>query len=217
MTVYTGIYQSAAGEILLSCDEEGLTGLAFRREDRGAFAGDGSNLRGDGGIFAGGGSNLSGDGSALAGEGHNLPGDRNNLHGNGEGEKEEHPVLCETRRWLDLYFSGKDPGFVPPLHLTGTPFRMQVWKLLLAVPYGRTTTYGELAKKAAGKMGLERMSAQAVGGAVGHNKIWIIVPCHRVLGADGSLTGYAGGIDKKALLLKLEGWNGGCLDGRINL
>ena len=116
-----------------------------------------------------------------------------------------HPILREAAHWLDIYFSGKNPGFTPPLHLFGTPFRMEVWRLLLDIPFGKTTTYGTLAKEIARRRGVRRMSAQAIGGAVGHNPVALIVPCHRVIGADGSLTGYAGGLDKKARLLSLEG------------
>ena len=116
----------------------------------------------------------------------------------------ETPVLAETRRWLDRYFSGSEPDFTPPLHPVGSAFRQSVWELLLQIPYGRTTTYGEIARLLAEKRGLARMSAQAVGGAVGRNEISIIIPCHRVVGADGSLTGYAGGIGKKVKLLELE-------------
>lgn len=124
-----------------------------------------------------------------------------------EHAKREAPVFAEARRWLDVYFSGKEPDFMPPIHMTGTPFQMEVWEILRQIPYGETTTYGEIAKKIAGKKGLQRMSAQAVGGAVGHNAISVIIPCHRVVGADGSLTGYAGGIDKKVKLLTCEGVN----------
>ena len=113
-------------------------------------------------------------------------------------------VFEETRRWLDIYFSGKVPNFTPPLSMEATPFRKMVWEILLTIPYGQTTTYGEIANKIAVKMGLARMSAQAVGQAVGHNPISIIVPCHRVIGANGNLTGYAGGIDLKIQLLTLE-------------
>ena len=116
-----------------------------------------------------------------------------------------HPILREAAHWLDIYFSGKNPRFTPPLHLFGTPFRMEVWRLLLDIPFGKTTTYGALAKEIARRRGVRRMSAQAIGGAVGHNPVALIVPCHRVIGADGSLTGYAGGLDKKAGLLSLEG------------
>ena len=121
-----------------------------------------------------------------------------------EHVERETPILAETKRWLDIYFTGKEPNFLPLLHPTGSAFRQSVWEILLQIPYGKTTTYGEIASKLAEKMGLSRMSAQAVGGAVGHNKISIIIPCHRVVGTNGSLTGYAGGIDKKMKLLKLE-------------
>ncbi len=114
------------------------------------------------------------------------------------------PVLTEAERWLDIYFSGKEPDFLPPLHPVGSPFRQAVWEILLQIPYGKTVTYGDISKQLAEKTGLERMSAQAVGGAVGHNEISIIIPCHRVVGTNGSLTGYAGGIDKKIRLLELE-------------
>ncbi len=117
---------------------------------------------------------------------------------------QETSVLTETKRWLDIYFTGKAPDFTPPLHPIGSAFRRSVWEILLQIPYGQTTTYGEIARQLAKKQGLERMSAQAVGGAVGHNEISIIIPCHRVVGADGSLTGYAGGIGKKEKLLELE-------------
>ena len=116
----------------------------------------------------------------------------------------ETPVLAEAKRWLDIYFTGKEPDFMPPLHPIGSVFRQAVWELLLQIPYGKTTTYGEITRQLAEKQGLSRMSAQAVGGAVGHNAISIIIPCHRVVGTTGSLTGYAGGIDKKVKLLKLE-------------
>ena len=116
----------------------------------------------------------------------------------------ETPILLDAKHWLDAYFSGQEPDFTPPLHPIGSSFRQEVWKLLLQIPYGQTTTYGALAKQLAEKHSLPRMSAQAVGGAVGHNEISIIIPCHRVVGTSGSLTGYAGGIDKKVKLLTLE-------------
>lgn len=114
------------------------------------------------------------------------------------------PVLSEAKRWLDVYFTGKEPDYMPPLHPAGSAFRQSVWDILLQIPYGQTTTYGEIARQLAEKQGLPRMSAQAVGGAVGHNEISIIIPCHRVVGTNGSLTGYAGGIDKKVKLLEWE-------------
>lgn len=123
---------------------------------------------------------------------------------NPEHKAQETPILREAKRWLDVYFRGQEPDFTPPLHPIGSPFRQEVWALLLQIPYGQTMTYGALAKQLAAMHGLSRMSAQAVGGAVGHNEISIIIPCHRVVGTNGSLTGYAGGIDKKAKLLTLE-------------
>lgn len=117
---------------------------------------------------------------------------------------QETSILSEAKRWLDVYFSGEEPNFTPPLHPIGSPFRQAVWQILLQIPYGQTTTYGEIARQLAEKHGIAHMSAQAVGGAVGHNEVSIIIPCHRVVGTNGSLTGYAGGIDKKIRLLELE-------------
>ncbi|MEE3361987.1 MAG: methylated-DNA--[protein]-cysteine S-methyltransferase [Anaerovoracaceae bacterium] len=122
-----------------------------------------------------------------------------------EHEEGDSPALDAAAEWLDVYFSGEDPGPLPPVHMTGTDFQMSVWEILKEIPYGKTTTYGEIAKKIAEKRGLEKMSSQAVGGAVGHNGISIIIPCHRVVGSDGSLTGYAGGVDRKKAMLELEG------------
>lgn len=119
-------------------------------------------------------------------------------------EERELPVFQETKRWLDIYFSGEEPAFTPPLKMEAAPFRRTVWEMLLDIPYGQTATYGQIAEKVAKKNGMARMSAQAVGGAVGHNAISLIIPCHRVVGANGSLTGYAGGIEKKRWLLTLE-------------
>lgn len=115
------------------------------------------------------------------------------------------PILSEVRRWLDIYFSRQVPDFLPSIHLSGSSFQMTVWNLLLQIPYGQTTTYGAIAQTIADQRSIPRMSAQAVGGAVGRNPISILVPCHRVIGADGSLTGYGGGLDKKTALLQLEG------------
>lgn len=114
------------------------------------------------------------------------------------------PVLSETKRWLDRYFLGQDPGEPPALHLEGTPFQLLVWSLLLEIPYGQTQSYGAIARRVASLTGRARMSAQAVGGAVGSNPVSILVPCHRVVGSDGRLTGYAGGLDRKRMLLSLE-------------
>lgn len=117
------------------------------------------------------------------------------------------PVLEEAFRWLDVYFSGEIPDFTPALHLRGTELRKNVWNILLSIPYGQTVTYGEITERVARERGMKRMAAQAIGSAIGHNPISLIIPCHRVIGADGSLKGYAGGLDKKAALLKLEGVN----------
>ena len=109
------------------------------------------------------------------------------------------PVFDETRRWLDLYFAGEKPDFTPLLAPKGTPFQQQVWDILLTIPYGKTVSYGDIARRIS-----PTMSAQAVGGAVGLNPIDIIIPCHRVIGADGSLTGYGGGLERKRWMLKME-------------
>lgn len=119
-------------------------------------------------------------------------------------EKNDLPIFAEADRWLDTYFSGKKPEFLPPLHACGSDFRRDVWQILLKIPYGHTRTYGDIAAELAAERGLPGMSAQAVGGAVGHNPISIMIPCHRVVGANGSLTGYGGGIGRKVRLLKLE-------------
>ena len=117
----------------------------------------------------------------------------------GDFFENETPVLTEAKHWLSLYFSGKEPDFLPSLHPQGSSFRQAVWNVLLTIPRGQTMTYGEIARR------LNVRSAQAVGGAVGHNPISILIPCHRVVGSDGSLTGYAGGLARKEWLLHLEG------------
>ena len=122
-----------------------------------------------------------------------------------EGAPQETPVLEETKRWLDIYFAGREPDFLPPLRARGTPFQKRVWAALRAIPYGKTRTYGEIAAQIAQQTGRPRMSAPAVGSAVGRNPISLLIPCHRVVGANGSLTGYAGGVEKKRRLLLLEG------------
>ncbi len=120
--------------------------------------------------------------------------------------KQNLPVFDTAKKWLDAYFSGKNPEFKVPIKFTGTEFQNEVWKILCSIPYGKTVTYGEIAEKIAKRRNIPYMSAQAVGGAVGRNRISIIIPCHRVIGANGCLTGYAGGLDRKAALLKLEGY-----------
>lgn len=181
MQEYTCQYESPLGGITMASDGEALTGLWF----------DGQKYFAD----------------TLA-----------SYH-----EEKNLPAFAQTKKWLDLYFRGKNPDFTPPLRLKGSEFRRKVWDILLAIPYGETMTYGEIARKlveetvgdisAVGdgatttrkEVGAKQhVCAQAVGGAVGHNPISLIVPCHRVVGADGSMTGYAGGIDKKVKLLELE-------------
>lgn len=118
--------------------------------------------------------------------------------------KKDLPVFDLTKKWLDIYFGGGVPDFIPQIKTDSTPFRRLIWDILLTIPYGKTMTYTEIAAIAAEKMGVMRMSAQAVGGAVGHNPISLIVPCHRVVGKNGSLTGYAAGTDIKMKLLEME-------------
>ncbi len=116
------------------------------------------------------------------------------VHAAPEGRKKaDHPVLLQAAHWLDLYFSGQKPDFLPPLNPHGTPFQKRVWQRLLAVPYGQTVAYSDLG------------SARAIGSAVGQNPIALMIPCHRVVGKNGCLTGYAGGLNRKIALLELEG------------
>ncbi len=147
---YVCHYPSPLGDILLACDDLGLTGLWF------------------------------------AGQAHYA-------RGLGAHIQEEHPILSDAKRWLDCYFSGEVPAFTPPLHPRGTPFQREIWRKLLEIPYGSTCAYGSLG------------AARAVGCAVGRNPISIIIPCHRVVAASGRLTGYAGGLERKLALLRLEG------------
>ena len=114
-------------------------------------------------------------------------------------------IFDTCKKWLDIYFTGKDPDFTPPVNATGTPFQKAVWDILLTIPFGQTMTYGEIAEILAMMQGKKKISAQAVGGAVGHNPVAVIIPCHRVVGVGNTLTGYAGGLDKKIKLLSNEG------------
>lgn len=143
---------------------------------------------------------LSSDGNALVGLSFGK------TEGNAHQEDDRLPVFVETKRWLDMYFSGKQPYFTPKIAFeTGSDFAKSVWAILQKIEYGKTITYGEIARQIAETRGVNAMmSAQAVGGAVGKNPIAIIVPCHRVIGANGNLVGYAGGLDKKTALLKIE-------------
>lgn len=159
---YTTKYKSPLGEVLLSADEAGITGLWFT--DQKYYA----------------------------------------LYLDDEHQEKETPLLKRAKEWLDIYFSGKEPDFKLPLHFIGSDFQNKVWEILCLIPFGKTMTYGDIAGILAKQKGLKKMSAQAVGGAVGHNQISIIVPCHRVVGTNGSLTGYAGGIKRKKYLLENE-------------
>lgn len=116
------------------------------------------------------------------------------------------PVFEETKRWLDIYFSKREPDFTPKYRIENiTPFRQRVSEIMRKIPYGKTVTYNDIAKEIARERGIGKMSAQAVGGAVGWNPICIIIPCHRVVGAGGNLTGYGGGLKNKVKLLEYEG------------
>ncbi len=116
----------------------------------------------------------------------------------------KHPLLDETKQWLEIYFHGQNPLFIPKMSIMSSPFRQRVWELLLEIPYGKTTSYLHVANRIAKERNLTHMSPQAIGGAISHNPISIIIPCHRVIGNNGNMTGYAGGIEKKIKLLKLE-------------
>lgn len=159
--MYFTEYDSPIGTLLLTCREEGLTGLWMNREASREL------LRQD-----------------------------------------DHPVFLETTAWLDAYFRGEKPPVTVALCPEGTAFRQQVWRLLQAIPYGESRSYGDLARQMAVILGKEKMSAQAIGQAVGSNPISILIPCHRVVGSKGQLTGYAGGIDNKIWLLRHEGQQG---------
>lgn len=129
--------------------------------------------------------------------------------------KPELPAFVAARRWLDAYFAGKRPHLGGlALAPSGSAFRQAVWECLCEIPYGEVTTYGRIAQKVAAKMGRSSMSGQAVGGAVGHNPIAILIPCHRVVGSGGGLTGFAGGVERKAQLLELEGVPVSCVAGQ---
>lgn len=173
---HTKIYHSPLGDILLESDGRALRGLWFREEP--------SPRNG-----------VSHAISRMVSRGEWMP--RAVSHGG-------LPVFEQTERWLNLYFQGEVPDFTPPLALDGSPFRVSVWQILLNIPHGQIRTYGDIAREIAALTGVPRMSAQAVGGAVGHNPVSIIVPCHRVVGTGGNLTGYGGGMDRKIRLLELE-------------
>lgn len=181
-------YESPLGKLMISADEYGLTKLDFGRRNV-----EKTSLK----------SIASKQDVALAAA------DTRNHDEEWESAKEKlekYPVLRDATHWLDLYFAGKVPGFTPALHLQGTSFQISVWNILKELPYGTLTTYGAIARQVAAKQGRKNMSAQAVGGAVGRNPVGIIVPCHRVVGNGGKLTGFGGGMDRKIQLLRIEGF-----------
>lgn len=163
--LYTSVYKSPIGDMLIACDDEYITGLWFF------------------------GSKYFADSLSV------------------DAVQKQTPVIRLTKQWLDAYFAERDPGEPPPFRMFGTPFQLDVWDELCKIPYGETVSYGDIAKAVASRRGVERMSPQAVGGAVGRNRISIIVPCHRVIAADKTLCGYAGGLDIKKELLRIEGVN----------
>lgn len=169
------VYESPLGALTLAADVEGLCGAWFEGQKHFGKAG-----------------------SAVLVDGEECP-----VSAAVEGP-EARVHLDAARTWLDRYFTGENPGALPRLHLIGSPFQQAVWNELVAIPYGATTTYGAIVTKLASRLG-RVTSARAVGGAVGRNPVSIIVPCHRVLGADRSITGYAGGLDRKRALLHIEG------------
>lgn len=177
---YVKEYRSPIGMFTLASDGEHLTGLWLKGQKY------------FGATLTNGEIDKRGETSVLAELGE-LEDSANNL-----------PLFRHVEQWLDAYFQGKQPELSLPLAPKGSPFRQDVWGILCEIPYGEVITYGDIAKKMAQKLGKDTMSAQAIGGAVGHNPISIIIPCHRVVGANGSLTGYAGGIENKIKLLELE-------------
>ena len=192
---YRSIYSSPLGKILILFHEESLLGLYFegQKEFNVLIKDEEVKNFDDGKDFEIKDKNLRGE---------SLGHEKNKV----SGEKIcDEKILEDTKKWLDLYFSGEDPDFTPKLKLEGTEFRRDVWKILLEIPYGETISYKDIANKLMASGKYERMSFQAVGGAVGHNPLSIIIPCHRVVGTSGSLTGYAGGLARKVKLLELEG------------
>lgn len=188
-------YASPLGEMILSSDGEALTGLWFKDQKHlPDWLCDGERLTWDAGVGS--------EAGAGAGTGTGAETDTGLLRDPSRSISDRPvPVLDEAVRWLDSYFAGRNPGFTPLLRpYKPSPFRQKVWEALREIPYGETRTYGEIAEK----IGC-RKSAQAVGNAVGHNPVSLIIPCHRVLGKEGHLTGYAGGLERKAWLLRLEG------------
>lgn len=188
--IYTMQYESPLGPIVVSCDDHAVTGLWF--EGQKYF---GSTLPAE---------SLPKE-SPAPGSATPTPSPEATPTQAPATTQSLHPLLAEATRWLDIYFSGRQPDFTPPLRLPSTPFRALVSEIMLEIPFGTTTTYAAIAAEVARRQGRSSSSAQAVGGAVAHNPISLIIPCHRVVGSNGSLTGYAGGLRRKIALLTLEG------------
>ncbi|MFP7663956.1 MAG: methylated-DNA--[protein]-cysteine S-methyltransferase [Corynebacterium pyruviciproducens] len=188
--IYTMQYESPLGPIVVSCDDDAITGLWFEGQKYFGSTLPAESLPKESPSPGPATSTLSPEATSTP-----SPATPQFLH----------PLLAEATRWLDIYFSGRRPDCTPPLRLPSTPFRALVSEIMLAIPYGTTTTYAAIAAEVARRQGRSSSSAQAVGGAVGHNPISLIIPCHRVVGSNGSLTGYAGGLRRKVALLTLEG------------
>lgn len=188
--IYTMQYESPLGPIVVSCDDDAITGLWFEGQKYFGSTLPAESLPKESPSPGPATSTLSPEATSTP-----SPATPQFLH----------PLLAEATRWLDIYFSGRRPDCTPPLRLPSTPFRALVSEIMLAIPYGTTTTYAAIAAEVARRQGRSSSSAQAVGGAVGHNPISLIIPCHRVVGSSGSLTGYAGGLRRKIALLTLEG------------
>lgn len=195
--IYKKLYDSPLGEILILGDLEGILGIYFegQREFDDLINNEEIKNFEDTKNFELKDKNL---------KGKSLFNEKNKVSGE---DICENKIFDETKKWLDIYFSREEPKFTPKLNIRGSEFRKDVWEILLEIPYGKTLTYKAIAERLVVSGKYERMSAQAVGGAVGHNPISIIIPCHRVVGASGSLTGYAGGLDRKVKLLELEDVN----------
>ena len=194
LMIYKKLYDSPLGEILILGDLEGILGIYFegQREFDALINNEEIKNFEDTKNFELKDKNF---------KGKSLFNEKNKVSDEDICENE---IFDETKKWLDIYFSREEPKFTPKLNIKGSEFRKDVWKILLEIPYGKTLTYKAIAEKLVMSGKYKKMSAQAVGGAVGHNPISIIIPCHRVVGASGSLTGYAGGLDRKVKLLELE-------------
>ena len=184
------IYNSPLGEILIIICKDSLTGLYFENQKEFKDFEEKGEIK-----------------NFYEKEDYNEIEKINNISENNKKNFSENKIFEETKKWLDIYFSGEEPKFTPEIKLKGTEFRKDVWEILLEIPYGKTITYKDISEKLIASGKYKKMSNQAVGGAVACNPISLIIPCHRVVGTSGSLTGYVGGLHRKMKLLKLEGIN----------